>query len=145
MNRLNGLLLGTTVVTTMCYLFLFLKFRSIRTYMVTQAIFIVVIIIIIIGGTSDETDKGLSIANLVCTYITGLLAIILWSSKVALDAHGEPLELKDYFERNDLDSMPVVSDDRESIDMFCRTRQVTPTVIATVVPSLVVPRKSTQT
>lgn len=108
------LLLGATLATDICYLILYILFKSTRASMIA-VIMIVVEVIIFIAANTHGSDEAIDIANLVISFITGLLAVMLWSAKVALDTNGQPLELKDYFERDDLESMPVMSSDEESI------------------------------
>lgn len=107
------LLLGITLATDICYLILYILFKSTRASLIA-VMMIVVEVIIFIAANSHGSDEAIDVANLVVSFITSLLAVMLWSAKVALDSNGQPLELKDYFERDDLESMAVMTSDEES-------------------------------
>lgn len=107
------ILLGTTLATDICYLILYILFKSTRASLIAVTM-IVIEVIIFIAASFEGSDEAIDVANLVISFITGLLAVMLWSSKVALDPTGQPLELKDYFERDDLDTMPVMTRDEEA-------------------------------
>jgi len=106
------LLLGTTLATDICYLILYILFKSTRASLIA-VIMIVVEVIIFIAANTHGSDEAIDVANLVISFITGLLAVMLWSAKVALDTSGQPLELKDYFERDDLETTSFMSSDIE--------------------------------
>ena len=99
--------LGITLVTDVLYLGLYAIFRSSRAIIITLALIFVEIIIFAVCADLP-TDDAVDIANYVISFTTCTMAVMLWSAKVVLNNDGNPLEFKDYFQRDDLEEMPIV-------------------------------------
>lgn len=96
------LLLGISLATDICYLILYLIFRSKRSILIVILLIIIEVIIFSVSATTGS-DEAIDIANLTIALVTTSLSILLWSSNVTLDDNGNTFELKDYWERVDLD------------------------------------------
>ena len=106
-NR-DYLTFAATILTDLVYLSIYVLFQSSRA--ISCAILIITLEIIIIGwSTYNATDFAVDTANLALSFVSGSLAIIMWTAKVTFTSKGSPLDFKDFAIRDDLD---------ESFDSF---------------------------
>lgn len=104
------ILLGTSLATDLSYLILYILFKSTRASLCTVVLIVVEMVIFGVAANAGS-DAAIDIANLVIALITGILSLLLWTAKVALDENGKPLELVDFIERDDLELMIAKGDD----------------------------------
>ena len=100
-NR-DYLVFAATIMTDLVYLSIYILFRSKRA--IVAALMIITIEIIILGwSVHNATDFAVDTSNLALSFVSGSLAVIMWTAEVKFTNEGLPLDFKDFAIRDDLD------------------------------------------
>jgi hypothetical protein len=117
-NR-DYLTFAATMFTDLVYLSIYIVFRSKRA--IVAALMIIAVEVIILGwSVHEETDFAVDTANLALSFVSGSLAVIMWTAEMKFTKDGSPLDFKDFAIRDDLD---------ESFDGFLVYEKENATVI----------------
>ena len=95
------LTLAATIVTDLSYLVVYIMFNA-RRAILAAVIIIIVEIVILSYSIHLGTDFAIDTTNLTLSFLSGTLAVIMWTAKVTLTKDGTPLEFKDFAMRDDL-------------------------------------------
>ena len=96
--------------TDVLYFALYVIFKSKRAVALTSFV-IMAELFIFIFCVHLGTDFAIDVGNLTISMATTIIALPLWGAKVVLTPEGEPLEWKDFFEREDLLTIDITERD----------------------------------